>query len=473
MKARTALTLYLAAKLAAAKGRLVWSSSAAEYFDDSDGSQITGRDLRHRWDQTLAQAEKDVTRLTDRMLSRRISVERYRSDMAGIVKDLTRAGYMAGRGGRAQMTPADWGKVGAECERQYRYLDKFTHALANGTAGSEAKIRQRARLYAEAGYSMAEAGHRISKELAGYTEERRNAVMDQGTCDECARLAGLGWRPVGSLPLPGEGTPCGPNCRCSMEYKGNPIMREEESAYLVDKIRQQFAEAGDVGLSYNVHTHDEPAEGFALSIYPERTVKVPANLIQAADINQFAEDNADLLRNRDKFDRIFGAWAEPGDNVVLDVSVVIPADQVERAAKLTVEHNQDAMWSLHEGRLYNNSECRQIAGEEKSMARRREPAFFIDPNLPGSKDPATGRKRTYADYMATLVEACEHLHKHHGAVKMDRRHLQEFVITEYRKRTEDIEEFWQLRPDLKPADWAEQKDVYMDAHRAHWEKLAW
>lgn len=106
-------------------------------------------------------------------------------------------------------------------------------------------------------------------------------------------------------------------------------------------------------------------------------------------------------------------------------------------------------------------------------SRQKRPAFFVDPNLPGTKDPRTGAKRTYADFMAAIVGTCEHLHDNFGAKNMDRRHLQEFIVNDYRSSYEDIEEFWKLRPDLKPADWAEQKDVYMNAHRIHWEKLAW
>lgn len=104
----------------------------------------------------------------------------------------------------------------------------------------------------------------------------------------------------------------------------------------------------------------------------------------------------------------------------------------------------------------------------------RRPAFFIDPHLPGSVDPKTGRQRTFVDHQVAIVELCEFLHENHGAKLMNKRHLQEYVVKQYRScQNEDIEEFWARRPDMKPIDWEENIDVYMNAHRVHWQRLAW
>lgn len=478
MKARTALVLYLAHHRATKGGAgIVWSSSVGDYFRTDTGQVVDGRELRASWDATVQAAGGEVGRLTDQMLSQRISVQQYREQMRGLMRDLTVGGYMTGRGGHAQMNPADWLAVARGCKQQYGYVDNFAHQLQAGTAGSEAQIRARAQQYARAGYRPLEEGQRSAKLTAGYTQERRNAVMDQGTCDECARLAGLGWQPVGSLPTPGTGTPCGANCRCALQYKGNPPMSEAEIAYLFDKVQSEYAAAGETGFSYDIYQHDQPAAGFALSIYPQRERVIKMDQLHFEDIQQFAEDNADLLLDRGKFNHIMGGWAS-GGKIYLDVSVIVPEDQRERAAKLTLEYNQLAMWSLHEGREYTADDCKQIL-ESKSMTtkakrERRRLAFLVDPMIPGATSPQTGERWTFAEHLDNIVRIGEHLHENHDAKQMTRRSALEYVVKQYLVNDgQDIADFWRLRPDLKPADWAERQADYMDDTRRRWGELAW
>jgi hypothetical protein len=93
--------------------------------------------------------------------------------------------HCLGRGGRRQMAPADWGRVGASIKAQYAYLGRFADDTANL---SEAQMRARAGLYVEAATTAYEKG--------------RAAAWDV------------------SLPAyPGEGSECLTNCRCAWDLR--------------------------------------------------------------------------------------------------------------------------------------------------------------------------------------------------------------------------------------------------------------
>lgn len=94
--------------------------------------------------------------------------------------------YIAGRGGRDQMTPSDWGRVGRQLRDQYDYLDGFIADIdsKNLTVG---QIQTRLQMYINAGNNAYWSGYLISQGL-----------------------------PANALPaVPGDGsTVCLTNCRC-------------------------------------------------------------------------------------------------------------------------------------------------------------------------------------------------------------------------------------------------------------------
>lgn len=62
------------------------------------------------------------------------------------IKDEYIRQYLLGRGGREQMTAADWGSIGGSLRDQYRYLDGFYENVVTGEL-TEAQIAARARMY--------------------------------------------------------------------------------------------------------------------------------------------------------------------------------------------------------------------------------------------------------------------------------------------------------------------------------------
>lgn len=124
--------------------------------------------------------------------------------------------YATAKGGWAQMTPADFVRVGRELRRQYNYLRNFAADLAQGKL-SEGQAAFRASLYARAAYATYENARREAMRAAGFTEERRRRTAKE-SCPDCIEYARRGWQPIGTLPPIGQ-SQCIVNCRCYFEYR--------------------------------------------------------------------------------------------------------------------------------------------------------------------------------------------------------------------------------------------------------------
>lgn len=75
------------------------------------------------------------------------------------------------------------------------------------------------RYLANPAYSFFALGDYYIKEEQGFKEMRRVARLDKKTCKDCLHMNSLGWKPIGSLPMPGQDCRCYDRCRCRIEYR--------------------------------------------------------------------------------------------------------------------------------------------------------------------------------------------------------------------------------------------------------------
>ncbi len=68
-------------------------------------------------------------------------------------------------------------------------------------------------------YSFYYLGDYYNKQEQGYKEMRRVPRVDRRTCPDCVSFGEQGWKPMGSLPLPGKDCRCWDRCRCRIEYR--------------------------------------------------------------------------------------------------------------------------------------------------------------------------------------------------------------------------------------------------------------
>lgn len=126
--------------------------------------------------------------------------------------------YLLGIGGRAQMTPQDWGSIGGMLADQYRYLDRFVDEIASGEV-PPGSLLLRVRMYANSAREAYERAHLKNAAALNMVEEQW-VLGDAEHCPDCVAFAGMGWQPIGTFPFPGEGaTECLTNCKCHKIYR--------------------------------------------------------------------------------------------------------------------------------------------------------------------------------------------------------------------------------------------------------------
>ncbi len=136
-------------------------------------------------DQSMKESDKYIEML---MKDGTISVQDWLLNMRELIKDTYRAEYELAIGGRENMTPADFGRLGGILQEQYRYLQGFADDLAQG------------------------------KLTIGQAQYRAGMYIDSATqAFERAKAAAFGL----DLPqYPGDGsTQCLSNCRCEWDIK--------------------------------------------------------------------------------------------------------------------------------------------------------------------------------------------------------------------------------------------------------------
>lgn len=126
--------------------------------------------------------------------------------------------YALGRGGFASMTPADYTQASQLLQTELQYFRDFSNQMIAGEL-SQAQIEVRLNQYGNHAWQQFWTGKTAAMERAGFSEERRLAVDDGGTCEDCRGYEAQGWQKLGSLPEPGQQSVCHANCRCMKEYR--------------------------------------------------------------------------------------------------------------------------------------------------------------------------------------------------------------------------------------------------------------
>lgn len=167
----------------------VWEKGLRRYRDTETGRFIGAKgmvDLRDRF----VEAQKAKTAdIAARLVSGEIDSARFVKEMRQVIKETYIDQYVMAKGGRGQLTQADYGRIGAMVKEQYKFLQGFERDLLNGKVKG-GQIAVRAGLYID---SSTQAFERSRSEALG----------------------------VPTLPqYPGDGaTVCRTSCRCHWEIR--------------------------------------------------------------------------------------------------------------------------------------------------------------------------------------------------------------------------------------------------------------
>lgn len=194
-----------------------WDARLGRYRDVTTGRIVSNAQVRAALDQVVLQANARVARVTDELIRGKVSLAEWQMEMARQLKLYHTASAALANGGWAQMTPSDWGRVGAELRTQYQYLQRMAWDIQSGRLPLTRRAILRSQLYTEAMRGTFESERRRRALRKGAREERRVlGVADH--CGDCVEYEARGWRPINTLPKIGDSI-CGARCHCSFEYR--------------------------------------------------------------------------------------------------------------------------------------------------------------------------------------------------------------------------------------------------------------
>jgi hypothetical protein len=189
-------------------------------YRKADGKFLSKRDMLDLLDQANAKDSKAIQDETDRLIAESIPLNDWLNSVAQKLKTAHIQQYLLGRGGEAMLTDADYDTLTDRVRSEFKYLKGFAEAIDRGNL-SDAQIKARMQLYINAAGQTRKMAERNGHAEAGNQEERR-VLAQVKHCASCLAYAGKGWVPIGTLPSIGTECECGPNCRCSFEYRVSP-----------------------------------------------------------------------------------------------------------------------------------------------------------------------------------------------------------------------------------------------------------
>jgi len=194
----------------------IWDKKSQRYRYKDSGKFVSKEAIENLTKKAIAQIGDDLETVADLLVEGKISLPTWTETTAKLLKNLHTYGYLLGAGGQKQMNQGDYGSLGLQIAKQYRYLYKFAEDIK--TKGmSVAQFKNRLRMYFSAATGTLEQARMRKHRENGYRWERRIRTK-QESCQPCISYASLGWQPIGTLPAPTQECDCLSNCGCYKEF---------------------------------------------------------------------------------------------------------------------------------------------------------------------------------------------------------------------------------------------------------------
>lgn len=187
-------------------------------YRSSSGRFVPQSQVRRALERRVEAAGREMQRLAEQLRSGAISTTQWRSEMHRRMRDVHLFSAATVKGGWAQMTPADFGRVGARMKEQLKFLDNFARDIDRGLP-LDGRFLRRAGLYALSGRETAHRTQTLQMQTRAFDEERSVLGVAEH-CPVCVDEAAKGWVPIGTL-IPIGRRQCLGNDRCAMQYRNS------------------------------------------------------------------------------------------------------------------------------------------------------------------------------------------------------------------------------------------------------------
>lgn len=193
-----------------------WDAKLKQYRHLASGKIIGAKRMLELRDIYTDRQALRAEQLVEQLVRGEISLQDWLLAQRQLIKETYIAQYAMARGGRSQMTPQDYGRLGADLKKQYAYLQAFGQDIQSGKYRSAepanliARIANRIKLYIESATQAFEKG--------------KIAVFGGNLYDHITNFPGAGK------------TRCLTRCRCHLD------VTENETEWLVRWVLDPAAE---------------------------------------------------------------------------------------------------------------------------------------------------------------------------------------------------------------------------------------
>jgi hypothetical protein len=191
------------------------------YLRRGDPPAVVPRaEIQRLLDQHVRAVEDRLRGLLDRVLDGVSSPGAAYAQMQNQLRNLYLQNRALGSGGWDQLAPADYGHIGGTLKEQYERWSAYCQALRDGEI-SPALARSRLHMY----LGNARKEMYLAQQERAHPTKAGRALIEIRTlgaaehCESCVAYHNQGWQEQGVLPVPGEGSECDGNCRCSWDVR--------------------------------------------------------------------------------------------------------------------------------------------------------------------------------------------------------------------------------------------------------------
>lgn len=184
-------------------------------FTTPRGRRIPIDEVRREVDKLVKVVGRKARTIGQRYTDGKITLVEFEIEMRELLKSAHIVSASIGKGGRARMDQAAWGRVGARLKGEYGYLAKFARNLEKGTV-AKAYSPNRAKRYASGVVMSYHDSVRQEYSSTGPIQVRLITNSLEG-CEECAADESRGWVDVDDMAELGT-RECGNFCLCDLIF---------------------------------------------------------------------------------------------------------------------------------------------------------------------------------------------------------------------------------------------------------------
>lgn len=168
-------------------------------------------------DSRIDQLEANLRRYTRMLADGNLTLDQWQGSVREAIKNAHIQAALIGYGGKDEMGPAEYGRIGQRLRAEYTYLQGFARDLLDGRISNPMALA-RVGLYAQSVRGSYWQGTELRQQQQGFSLMKRKLDGQAQHCQDCLDYSARGIVPIGTLPLPGQRCACRARCRCSIEY---------------------------------------------------------------------------------------------------------------------------------------------------------------------------------------------------------------------------------------------------------------